>query len=243
MPSQHSNKKTTLAATINHDEPTCTTHRKFPLMHPSFESRVPQISPPHPQLKPALKLPPSNAIDDWAQADHYIGVQIVPLVVAETDLSQKALLLVEGIYGYFAQHFGIVNHRQHRSRRRQGKFNRAMNKMREEKNEMRRKYRAALRSNQPKETVIQLASAYHRLVREHNRIRRQKESHDLQSRMQKDRRQCAITSGNLLLSCSMMIAILGHLHLSPKQKPPPFSQKHTPVNTNNLSNTKLDEAT
>jgi len=66
-----------------------------------------------------------------------------------------------------------------------------MNKMREQKNEMRRKYRAALRSNQPKETIIQLAIAYHHWVREHNRIRRQKESDDLQSRMQKDRRRCA----------------------------------------------------
>ena len=57
----------TLAATIYHDEPTCTTHQKFPIMHPSFESSVPQINPPHPQLKPALKLLPSNAIDDWAK--------------------------------------------------------------------------------------------------------------------------------------------------------------------------------
>ena len=51
--------------------------------------------PYHPHLKPALKLPPSNAIDDWANADHYIRVHVVPLVVATNDLSQKAVLLVE----------------------------------------------------------------------------------------------------------------------------------------------------
>lgn len=97
-----------------------------------------------------------------------------------------------------------------------------MNKVREQKNEMRRKYRAALRSSQPKETIIQLASAYHRLVRGHNRIRRQKESHDLQSRMRKTEGSVQITSGNLLVSCWTMIAIMGHLHLSWKQKPPLF---------------------
>ena len=66
-----------------------------------------------------------------------------------------------------------------------------MTRARDQKNEVRRKYRAALRSNQPKETIVHLASSYHRLVREHNRIRRQKESLDMQSRMQKDRNHCA----------------------------------------------------
>ena len=74
--------------------------------------------------------------------------------MAESDLSQKVLLLVEGIYYYFAQHFGSVNRRQHRNRGRQGKIN---NIKREQKNEMRKKYRAARRSNQPKVTIIQLA--------------------------------------------------------------------------------------
>lgn len=69
-----------LAATINHDELICTIHQKFQPMHPSFEGSVLQV--PHPQPKLALKLAPSNAIDDWAKTDHYIGVQIVSPVVA-----------------------------------------------------------------------------------------------------------------------------------------------------------------
>ena len=147
--------------------------------------------PYHPHLKPALKLPLCNAIDDWANADHYIRVHVVPLVVATNDLSQKAILLVEKTYDYFAQRFGTINRSQHRSRRRLGRFTRAMTRVRDQKNEVRKKYRAALRSNQPKETIVQLASSYHRLVREHNRIRRQKELLDMQSRMQKDRNRCA----------------------------------------------------
>lgn len=66
-----------------------------------------------------------------------------------------------------------------------------MNKKREQKNKVRKECRAALRNNQPKETIIRLASTYHRLVRDHNRIKKQKESHDLQFRMQKDRKSCA----------------------------------------------------
>ena len=184
-------------------------------IHHTFESSAPQGDPPHhPQLKSALKLPPSNAIDDWAKADHYIRVQVVVLVLAEADLSQKAILLVERINDYFTHHFGAFNHRQHRTRCRQGKFNRAMNKVRGHKNEMRRKYRAALRCSQPSamETIIQLASAYHHLVREHNRIRRQKESHDLQSRMWKDRRQFA---NNIWKFASQLLDDDSHTGTSP----------------------------
>ena len=64
-----------------------------------FESSVPQVHlPHHPQLKPALKLPLSNAINDqFGSADHYIRAQVVPLGIPETDLFQKVFLLVEKI--------------------------------------------------------------------------------------------------------------------------------------------------
>ena len=82
------------------------THRYLP-------SKCPHVSkgnPSHqPHLIPAWKLSPSNAIDEWANADHYIRVHVVPLVVATNDLAQKAVLLVEKTYDYFAQHFGTIN--------------------------------------------------------------------------------------------------------------------------------------
>ena len=69
--------KPTLAVAINHDEPTSAAHKKFSSIHPSFESSVLQIDPPHPQLnKPALKLHPSNAIDDCAKADQCIRSRV-----------------------------------------------------------------------------------------------------------------------------------------------------------------------
>ena len=59
--------------------------------------------------------------------------------------------------------------------------------MRQNKNEIRKKYRNAIRANKPKEEVVHLATEYHRLVRKHNSLRKTKESLGTKDRLQKER--------------------------------------------------------
>jgi hypothetical protein len=59
--------------------------------------------------------------------------------------------------------------------------------MRQNKNEIRKKYRDAIRANKSKEEVVHLATEYHRLVRKHNSLRKTKESLDTKDRLQKER--------------------------------------------------------
>ena len=182
-----------------------------------YTSKGNQSSSDQPHLKPALKLSPSNAIDDCANFD----------------LSQKAVLLVEKTYDYFAQRFGTINCRLHRFRRRQRRFNRAMAQLRDQKNEVRRKYRAALRDNQPKETIVNwlvLTIAWLGSITESgdrkNHSTCSPECRKIETIVQR-------IFGSLRVSCWMMTPTLGRLHLSLKQKPLPFSGTPTPVNANN----------
>ena len=52
----------------------------------------PIVPPYHPKLKPPLKIPPTNAIDDWDKADQYIRHRVVPHVIAEPIISPRRLL-------------------------------------------------------------------------------------------------------------------------------------------------------
>lgn len=67
------------------------------------------------------------------------------------------------------------------------------------KNETRRRYRAALRSDQPKEVIVKLAAKYHHLVRQHNSIRKQKNAAELYDEVRRE--NVLITSGHLHPTC------------------------------------------
>ena len=140
-------------------------------------------------IKVPIKLLKANETHDWLNADNYIRENIIPKILAECDLSRKAILFSDSIYTYFASEFGTVSHGYRRRRKRQ-KLQNDMEKMRQQKNQMRREYRAAIRTNQPKEVIARLASAYHRLVRSHSALHRQKVSSDTYDRLQKERRSC-----------------------------------------------------
>ena len=143
-------------------------------------------------IKHPLKLPKPLDIDAWVKADEHIQKFILPAVMNEPDVSIKADVFASLMYQYFESEYGTFNSvNSECNNKKKRKHQRNLKYIRQQKNETRRAYRSALRSNQPRDVILQLASKYHKLVRQHSKIRRDHIQADLLHRMKFEQHKCA----------------------------------------------------
>lgn len=90
--------------------------------------------------KPALKLPRTQ--DEWNEANTF-QEHVVPDVLQLATPEAKIEALCEGVYNYFAEKYGTLKPQQHNKQRKQEKHDRALKKVKQLKNEARKKLRKA----------------------------------------------------------------------------------------------------
>ena len=162
---------------------------------PATATNSPSSTPIHHNntttIKPPLKLPNPSDLEEWTKADEYIRTCILPAVINESDVNTKADLFASLVYGYFETQYGTGAEYHDRTCKRKRKHQRQLKSIRQQKNEIRRAYRSALRSNQPRNIILPLVNEYHRLVRLHSKICRQHAQADLIQRMKFEQRRCS----------------------------------------------------
>lgn len=149
-------------------------------------SFIPSLSSCHTTIntKPPLALPKPSDLESWYEVDKHLEQVVLPLVVNEPDLNKKVDLFSTLTYSYFESHHGTHNPTQYQARSsRKRKHQRLLKSIRNEKNEVRRAYRSAIRSEQPRNVIVQLATQYHLLVRKHNKVQRDHIQRDFNKRM------------------------------------------------------------
>jgi hypothetical protein len=123
--------------------------------------------------KPRLKLPPKNDIKSWSEADAFMKSIVTPAILALTSVDDMNSTLNTHIYNFFSRKHGLLppkkttpNHRSH--------LQSSLSKARREKNQMKKTYRKAIKTNSmSKEALAEMSRSFHDLVHRHNKLRKE----------------------------------------------------------------------
>ena len=118
--------------------------------------------------------------EEWASADEALARTVVPAVMAATSADEKNEALCQGIYSYFSSTFGTRKQRTRKRNRHHAapKVNLALLKQR--RNKARNDLRRAKKQGSSPDNITSLATAFHKYLREYNKVvRAEKRSEDL----------------------------------------------------------------
>ena len=139
-----------------------------------------------------MKLP--QTAEGWSEANEYMRQVVVPRVLHELDVNVMNHALCVGIYSYFTAKYGMQelnqHHQHHQHLSKVQKQRNELKKALTEKNAAKKKLRQLRRAGSDPETVKQLASEFHSLVRAHSRLSKAAKGLERKESQKQQRKEC-----------------------------------------------------
>ena len=125
--------------------------------------------------KPLLRLPPKKDLNSWNEADAFMESVVSPSVLSLTSVDEMNTILIGHIYEYFSSKHGTLPQpSQKRTNHHRPHLQSSLSKIRREKNQLKKKYRTAIRSDSiSKEALTAMSKSFHELVRSHSKLRKE----------------------------------------------------------------------
>ena len=142
-------------------------------------ARPPLSSTPQLITVEPLSLPNPDDREAWEATNTFFSTHLVPHLMSLDDPDAINSKLTTGMYSYFSEAYGLQPSRNPKAVRRRKKHDRRVKRLRETKNAIRRKYREALRTQQPLEVIQGISKDFRAAMRDHARARKHSLNDDI----------------------------------------------------------------
>ena len=128
--------------------------------------------------KQRLRLPTHNDLESWKKADEFMNSVVTTSILSLTSVDIMNTTLNDQIYNFFLEHHGATFSRlsqqnQHQHNHRPHLLT-AFARIRRKKNELKKQFRKASKYNTcTKDDLAAMGKAFHYIVKEHNKLRRE----------------------------------------------------------------------
>ena len=163
---------------------------------PSSSEFPPNPAPAHNPVPPTLllraKLPTTP--EQWAELDHFIQVNITPVVMHQEDVNVMQHVITNDLYSYLVSKFGVTPANQRHQRQQRDNVpaatRNAMREVIEEKKCIKKELRQLRRCGSSSEEIKLVAEKFHLVIRRHSKLVKEVKRLNAKASAKQSRREC-----------------------------------------------------